>query len=264
MKTLYLISTGPGNLAYLSPRAQFALQHCSDIVGYGLYLDLLKDSIHQCQQHTLPLGQETQRAQLALDLAAQGNVTGLVSSGDIGIYAMATLVFELLDHQAKPEWEDIAIEVIPGISALQALASRVGAPLAHDFCTISLSDLLTPWQTIEKRIHAAGQGDFVVSFYNPVSRKRRWQLAAAKKILLAYKAENTPVIIGKNLCRETEAIHITTLAKLDIEQVDMLTLVMVGNQETRVMKNKHAQNVQHSALLQQHYVYTPRGYREKQ
>jgi len=264
MKTLYLISTGPGDLAYLSPRAHFALQQCSDLVGYGLYLDLLKDSIRQCQQHTLPLGQETERAQLALDLAAQGKVTGLVSSGDIGIYAMATLVFELLDHQAKPEWDDIAIEVIPGISALQALASRVGAPLAHDFCTISLSDLLTPWQTIEKRIHAAGQGDFVVSFYNPVSRKRRWQLEQAKHILLQYKAENTPVIIGKNLCRDTEAIHITTLAELDIEQVDMLTLVMIGNQETRVIEHNNTQIDKKTPMLQQQYVYTPRGYRAKQ
>jgi len=259
MKTLYLISTGPGDLAYLSPRAQSALQHCDDLVGYGLYLDLLGDSIQHCQTHTLALGQETERARLALDLAAQGKVTGLVSSGDIGIYAMATLVFELLDHQAQPEWNDISIEVIPGISALQALASRVGAPLAHDFCTISLSDLLTPWQTIEKRIDAAGRGDFVVSFYNPVSRKRRWQLEKAKQILLQYKAANTPVIIGKNLCRDTENITITTLADLDIEQVDMLTLVMVGNQETRVIPSNNAANI-----AQQHYVYTPRGYRAKQ
>jgi precorrin-3B C17-methyltransferase len=170
---------------------------------------------------------------------------------------MATLVFELLDHQAKPEWEDINIEVIPGISALQALASRVGAPLAHDFCTISLSDLLTPWTTIEKRIHAAGQGDFVVSFYNPVSRKRRWQLETAKQILLKYKKAVTPVILGQNLCRDTESIQITTLAELDIEQVDMLTLVMVGNQETRIIDN-------HSTSQNSHYIYTPRGYQAKQ
>ena len=255
-------------MAYLSARAQFALQQCSDIVGYGLYLDLLKDRISHCQAHTLPLGQETERARLALDLAAQGNITGLVSSGDIGIYAMATLVFELLDpyakdHHVKPEWNDIEIEVIPGISALQALASRVGAPLGHDFCTISLSDLLTPWQTIEKRIHAAGQGDFVVSFYNPVSRKRRWQLAQAQQILLQYKAASTPVILGKNLCRETEAIHITTLAELAVEQVDMLTLVMVGNQETRVIEQHHSHTYKNTPMLPQYYVYTPRGYQAK-
>jgi precorrin-3B C17-methyltransferase len=257
MKTLYLISTGPGDLAYLSPRAQWALQQCQHIVGYGLYLDLLGDAIQHSQQHTLALGQETKRAELALDLAVTGKVTGLVSSGDIGIYAMATLVFELLDHQAKPEWQDINIEVIPGISALQALASRVGAPLAHDFCTISLSDLLTPWTTIEKRIHAAGQGDFVVSFYNPVSRKRRWQLETAKQILLKYKKADTPVILGQNLCRDTESIQITTLAELDIEQVDMLTLVMIGNQETRIIDN-------HSTSQNSHYIYTPRGYQAKQ
>ena len=251
MKKLYLISTGPGDLACLAPLARLALQQCDDIVGYGLYIDLLNELVNNIQQHDLPLGQEIERARLALDLAAKGKVTGLISSGDIGIYAMATLVFELLDYEKKPEWQDIEIEVIPGISALQMLASRVGAPLAHDFCTISLSDLLTPWETIEKRIHAAGQGDFVVSFYNPVSRKRRWQLEKAKQILLDYKPKDTPVMIGRNLSRKTEKIHITTLENLDIEQVDMLTLVMVGNQETRVIKDTQ-------------YVYTPRGYRGKQ
>ena len=250
MKKLYLISTGPGDLRYFPPIARTALQQCDDIVGYGLYIDLLNELANQAQQHDLPLGQETERARLALNLSAENKVTGLISSGDIGIYAMATLVFELLEHEAKPEWQDIEIEVIPGISALQALASRVGAPLAHDFCTISLSDLLTPWETIEKRIHAGGQGDFVISFYNPVSRKRRWQLEKAKQILLQYKPDKTPVIIGRNLTRETETIQITNLAELDIEQVDMLTLVMVGNQETRIIQ-------------QGKYLYTPRGYREK-
>jgi len=251
MTKLYLISTGPGDLDYLPSIAKKALNECDDIVGYGLYIDLLNELASKAQQHNLPLGQETERARLALNLSVQGKTTGLISSGDIGIYAMATLVFELLEHEAKPEWQSIEIEVIPGISALQALASKVGAPLAHDFCTISLSDLLTPWETIEKRIHAAGQGDFVISFYNPVSRKRRWQLEKAKQILLQYKPKNTPVIIGRNLTRDTENIQITTLAELDIEQVDMLTLVMVGNQETRIIK-------------QGKHIYTPRGYRGKQ
>lgn len=250
MKKLYLISTGPGDLAYLTPLARKALQQCENMVGYGLYLDLLEPLALQAKQHDLPLGQETERARLALNLSAENKVTALISSGDIGVYAMATLVFELLEHEAKQAWQDIQIEVIPGISALQALASRVGAPLAHDFCTISLSDLLTPWETIEKRIHAAGQGDFVISFYNPVSLKRRWQLEKAKQILLQYKPKDTPVILGRNLTRDTETIQITCLEALDIDQVDMLTLVMVGNQETRVIQDSN-------------YVYTPRGYREK-
>ncbi len=251
MKKLYLISTGPGDLAYLPPLARAAIQQCSDIVGYGLYLDLLEPLSNGIQQHNLPLGQETERARLALNLAAEAKTTGLISSGDIGIYAMATLVFELLDYENQASWQDIEIAVIPGISALQVLASKVGAPLAHDFCTISLSDLLTPWDVIEKRIHAAAQGDFVIAFYNPVSRKRRWQLEKAKQILLNYKSADTPVMIGRNLSRDNESIQIESLQTLDIEQVDMLTLVMVGNQQTRWLSQKN-------------YIYTPRGYREKQ
>ena len=192
--------------------------------------------------HDLPLGEEIGRARLALDLAASGKVTALISSGDIGIYAMATLVFELLDQQLQgkenhPEWLDVDIEVVPGISAMQAGASRVGAMLGHDFCTISLSDLLTPWKTIEKRIHACGQGDFVVSFYNPRSKKRDWQINTARDILLKYRPADTPVLLGRQLTREDESITITTLEKLDAADVDMFTLVSVGNSESRHIVN---------------------------
>jgi len=251
--TLYLLSTGPGDINYLSPIAQNALEQSQHLVAYGLYLDLLGDLIDNKQCYHLPLGQEVERARLALKLASEGKATALISSGDIGIYAMATLVFELLDNPQEraenPQWDTIKIEVIPGISAIQTLASRVGAPIAHDFCTISLSDLLTPWEVIEKRLHAAGSGDFVIAFYNPVSRKRQWQLEKAQQILLNYRANNTPVIIGKNLSRKNEMIIHTTLLELDIQQVDMLTLVMVGNSESQRIKT-----------MQQQWVYTPRGY----
>lgn len=253
MTTLYLLSTGPGASDYLPPLAVKALANSQHLVAYGLYLALLGNLTNNKQCHELPLGEEVERARLALTLASEGNTTALISSGDIGIYAMATLVFELLDQQQQltksSAWDNVTIEVIPGISAIQALASRVGAPIAHDFCTISLSDLLTPWEVIENRLQAAGKGDFVIAFYNPVSRKRQWQLEQARQILLNYREAKTPVIIGKNLTRKNEAITHTTLQDLDIKQVDMLTLVMVGNSESKRIETS-----------QQQWVYTPRGY----
>ena len=254
MSRLFVIGTGPGDAALVAPKALDAIKASTDLVAYGLYLDLLGDVCQGKQHHQLPLGEEIGRARLALDLAASGKATALISSGDIGIYAMATLVFELLDQQLQgkeqhPEWLDVEIEVIPGISAMQAGASRVGALLGHDFCTISLSDLLTPWQTIEKRIHSAGSGDFVVSFYNPVSKKRDWQLNQARDILLQYRPETTPVLLGRQLTREDESIRIITLQQLDAKDVDMFTLVSVGNSESRHIINGEKQ-----------WVYTPRGY----
>ena len=160
MSKLFVVGTGPGDLQLLAPKAASAIQASSDLVAYGLYLDLLGQICEGKTHHDLPLGEEIGRARLALDLAASGKTTALISSGDIGIYAMATLVFELLDQQLSgkeqhPEWLDVEIEVIPGISAMQAGASRVGALLGHDFCTISLSDLLTPWPSIQMRVKAA-------------------------------------------------------------------------------------------------------------
>ncbi|MEJ2043150.1 MAG: precorrin-3B C(17)-methyltransferase [Reinekea sp.] len=257
MTTLYLVSTGPGDQDLIAPKAINAIKASTELVAYGLYLDLLGDVCHGKNHHDLPLGEEIGRARLALDLTASGKTTALISSGDIGIYAMATLVFELLDQQLKgqqqnPGWLDVDIEVVPGISAMQAGASRVGAMLGHDFCTISLSDLLTPWQSIEKRIHACGQGDFVVSFYNPRSKKRDWQINKARDILLQYRPAQTPVLIGRQLTRSDEKIHITTLDKLHSDDVDMFTLVSVGNSESRHIINGNQQ-----------WVYTPRGYSKK-
>jgi precorrin-3B C17-methyltransferase len=257
MTKLFVVGTGPGDASLVAPRAISAINASSDLVAYGLYLNLLGSVCDGKQHHDLPLGEEIGRARLALDLAAQGKTTALISSGDIGIYAMATLVFELLDMQLQgkenhPEWLDVEIEVIPGISAMQAGASRVGAMLGHDFCTVSLSDLLTPWQTIEKRIDAAGQGDFVISFYNPVSKKRDWQLNTARDILLKYRPASTPVLIGRQLTREDENISIIRLDQLDAKDVDMFTLVSVGNSESRHIVNGSKE-----------WVYTPRGYSKK-
>lgn len=257
MTKLYVVGTGPGDRELVAPKAVAAINASTELVAYGLYLDLLGDVCDGKNHHQLPLGEEIGRARLALDLAASGKATALISSGDIGIYAMATLVFELLDKQLQgsensPEWLEVEIEVVPGISAMQAGAAAVGAMLGHDFCTISLSDLLTPWQTIEKRLHACGQGDFVVSFYNPRSKKRDWQINTARDVLLQYRPASTPVLLGRQLTRDDESITITTLGELHSDDVDMFTLVSVGNSESRHIING-----------QKEWVYTPRGYSKK-
>jgi precorrin-3B C17-methyltransferase len=248
MKRLYIVGIGPGGLEHLSAAARHAIAASSELVGHGLYLNLLGPLAEGKNRHKTPMGEEISRARLALDMAAEGLTTALISSGDPGIYAMATVVLELLDRKPQPAWCEVEIEIIPGISAMQAAAARVGAPLAHDFCVISLSDLLTPWEVITRRIHAAGQGDFAVAFYNAVSNKRSWQLQQAKDILLQYRRPETPVVVAFNVTRKGEKVFVTCLEELDPEPLNMLSLVLVGNSETRRIGN---------------WVYTPRGYHTK-
>jgi cobalt-precorrin 5A hydrolase / cobalt-factor III methyltransferase / precorrin-3B C17-methyltransferase len=245
---LAVIGMGPGDPVWRTPEANAALAGATDIVGYSLYLDLLGAAIAGKVRHETGLGAETERARQALDLAALGRSVAVVSSGDAGIYGLATLVFELIDREDRPEWRRIALSVVPGLSALQAAASRVGAPLGHDFCTISLSDLLTPWPTIERRLRAAAEGDFVVALYNPRSQRRDFQLAAAREILLSARPAATPVALARNLGRATERVTTTTLAALDPASVDMLTIVLVGNSQTRFVAGSESR------------IYTPRGY----
>lgn len=257
MQRLFLVGIGPGDKELLVPKALSAIQSSNELVAYGPYLQMLGSICKGKNLHELPLGEETARARLALHLAATGETTALLSSGDIGIYAMATVVFELLDRQlqgleAHPQWLQVEIDVIPGISAMQAGASRMGAMLGHDFCTISLSDLLTPWEIIAKRLHACGKADFVVSFYNPKSQKRDWQINSARDTLLQYRSATTPVLLGRQLTRDDESIQVTTLAALAADDVDMFTLVCVGNSETRHIINGQRQ-----------WLYTPRGYSKK-
>lgn len=244
-----IVGIGPGQSSWRVPEADRALRSSTDWVGYHLYLDLLPD--WGKQRHDFALGEEEKRVRHALDLTAEGKHVALISSGDAGIYAMASLVFELLE--TSEVWRRIEIEAVPGISAMQAAAARAGAPLGHDFCAISLSDLLTPWPVIENRLRAAGQGDFVISFYNPVSRKRNWQLQEAKKILLSRRAPTTPVLIAQNLGRVGESIAFTNLMDLDINKVDMLSLVIVGNSQSRIVRCADGKQ----------YFFTPRGYAQK-
>jgi cobalt-precorrin 5A hydrolase/precorrin-3B C17-methyltransferase len=241
---LHLVGSGPGRLDLLTPAARQALAASSAWVGYGLYLDLL-EPLRRPDQLRLDgrLTEERARCQEALALACQGLPVALVSSGDSGIYAMAGLALELwlqLPENARP-----GFAVHPGISALQLAAARAGAPLMHDFCTISLSDRLTPWEVIERRLRAAAAGDFVVALYNPRSRDRHWQLQRACELLLEGRPASTPVAIARQLGRSEETVSLHRLGSLPIEQVDMLTLVLVGNS---------------SSYLQDGKMVTPRGY----
>ncbi len=246
---LYILGIGPGAPGWRTPEVGRILSAVTDVVGYGLYLDLVADLIKDKRLHNSDLSQEEIRVRHALDLAAQGRDVALISSGDVGIYAMATLAFELLEREDRDEWNRLEIQVEPGISAFQAAAARIGAPVGHDFCLISLSDLLTPWEVIERRVRAAAQGGFVVAFYNPVSQRRRTQLARACEILLQHRTPETPVVLARQLGREEENIRVTTLADVTPDDADMLTLVMVGGEDTRTISRGGKT-----------WVYTPRGY----
>jgi len=250
---LAIVGIGPGDAAWRTPEADHLIAASDHLVGYRLYLDLLGEASADKQWHAYALGEEETRVRKALDLAAEGRCVALVSSGDAGIYAMAALVFELVDTENRADWRRLRIDVTPGISALQAAASRAGAPLGHDFCAISLSDLLTPWEVIQQRIDAAARGDFVIAFYNPVSQRRTTQLAWAREQLLRYRPIETPVILARNLGRDGETIETVTLRDLDPARVDMLTLVIVGASETRAVAFGNGE----------HRVYTPRGYESK-
>jgi cobalt-precorrin 5A hydrolase/precorrin-3B C17-methyltransferase len=247
--SLAIIGIGPGNAHWRTPEASAALARASDVVGYRLYLDLLGEALRGKRRHALALGAETDRARLALDLAADGRAVALVSSGDAGIYGLASLVFELIDREARPDWQRLRLSVVPGISALQAAAARVGAPLGHDFAAISLSDLLTPWATIERRLAAAARGDFVLALYNPRSARRARQLESARRILLRHRRPETPVVLARNLGRKGEQVSLAKLGDFDTRAVDMLTLVLIGSRSTRLAAGDPPR------------LYTPRGYR---
>jgi len=248
---LAIVGIGPGGAAWRTPEASALLAASSDIVGYGLYLDLLGRAAAGKTLHAGTLGAEEDRARLALDLAAAGKDVALVSSGDAGIYGIAAAVFEQLDWNERPDWAAVEIAVAPGVSAMQAAAARAGAVLGHDFCAISLSDLLTPWPKIRARIEAAAAADFVVALYNPRSGRRTAQLAEAAEILLAHRRPTTPVLVARNLGRSGESWKVAALGWLPEDEIDMLTILIVGNSATRLMGGDTP------------YLYTPRGYGQK-
>jgi len=242
---LLLVGTGPGQLNQITPASQIAIASADVVIGYSLYIDLIAPLL-QSQQiiEAMPITKERQRAERAIELANWGLTVAVVSSGDSGIYGMAGIVMEQL-QAANWDGKTPSVQLFPGISALQAAASRVGTPLMHDFCAISLSDLLTPWETIEKRLIAAAQADFITALYNPKSQTRTQQIATATAIFLQYRDANTPVAIVRSAYRPEEEITLTTLDKLLDTSVDMLTTVLIGNQTTRTHNN---------------WMITPRGY----
>jgi cobalt-precorrin 5A hydrolase / precorrin-3B C17-methyltransferase len=247
---LAIIGTGPGGQEWMSPEVKEILKSATDLVGYKTYLDLVGALGNGKQRHESDNREELARAKMALNLAVEGRYVAVVSSGDPGIYAMAAAVFEVLDRHPQPEWDSVEIHVAPGISAMQAAAATIGAPLGHDFCAISLSDILKPWSIIEQRIAAAASADFVIAFYNPVSKERTWQLAAARDILLRYRTPDTPVVLARNVGRPGQTVRAIALEQLAPTVADMRTVILVGSTKTRTLKRSDGSIA----------VYTPRQY----
>jgi precorrin-3B C17-methyltransferase len=244
---LFAVGLGPGDPDWLTPEAARLLDEATDIVGYAPYLDRVPLRPGQAR-HASDNRVEIERARQALSLTASGRVVAIVSGGDPGIFAMAAALFEAVEN-GEPAWRDLAIEIVPGITAMQAAAARVGAPLGHDFCAISLSDNLKPWSLIEKRLDAAAAGDFVIALYNPASKARPDGIRDAFALLMKHKAGGTPVIFARAVGRTDERIEITTLAEADASRVDMATLVLVGSSATRLIPRASGRS----------WVYTPRG-----
>ena len=243
---LAVVGIGPGRADWRTPEASRLVAGAEELVGYGLYLDLLGPLAAGKPRAEFPLGGEEARCRHALSRAGEGRDVALVCSGDAGVYAMASLVFELIDRGDLPDAaRRVEVTVAPGVSAMQAAAARAGAPLGHDFCAVSLSDLMTPREVILRRVRAAAEGDFAVAFYNPVSRRRRTLLAEARDILLRHRPADTPVVLARSLGRPDEAVRPERLDALRVEDVDMMTLVIVGSSATRRVGSR---------------LYTPRGY----
>jgi len=254
---LSIVGIGPGQAAWRTPEASRLIADAEELVGYGLYIDLLGPLAAGKPRHDFPLGGEEARCRYALERAGEGRDVALICSGDAGIYAMGALVFELLDRGSDALGVSDAarrVEVIsaPGVSALQGAAARAGAPLGHDFCAISLSDLLTPRDDILRRIRAAAEGDFVIAFYNPVSKRRRDLLALARDILMEHRPADCPVMLASSLGRPEEYLRYRRLEDLQVDEVDMLTVVLVGSSQSRL-----------AALGEGPRMYTPRGYARK-
>ena len=241
--TLYVVGIGPGSIEDMSGRAQRALEQSDYIVGYDTYLKLIQPLLAGKEIVGTGMMQEIERCRRAVELAGEGKTVAVVSSGDPGIYGMAGLVLELA--QQAPEGKQPDVKVIPGISAVSAAAAVLGAPLMHDFAVISLSDLLTPWEVIVKRLEAAAASDFVVALYNPKSMRRTEQIKEARRIMLANRPETTPVGIVTNATREGETAVISNLADFLQEDIAMFSLVIIGNSRTFVQDGK---------------MITPRGY----
>jgi precorrin-3B C17-methyltransferase len=244
---LTVVGLGPGSSRQLTPEADAIVSAAHTLFGYGPYLDRVPERAGQ-RRHASDNRQELQRAEQALIAAAAGETVAIVSGGDPGVFGMAAAVCEALDRGPKA-WRDVEVAFVPGISAMLAVAARVGAPLGHDFCAISLSDNLKPWEVVEQRLEAAAAAGFVIALYNPISRARPWQLERAFSRLGAILPNTTPVVFGRAVGRQDERITITRLSATQGNSADMATCIIVGSAETRLIERPGNRPL----------VYTPRG-----
>jgi precorrin-3B C17-methyltransferase len=245
---LAIVGLGPGPAAWIAPEASAILDAAAHVVGYQPYLDRVPHRPGQ-QRHGSDNRVEIDRARFALETAASGGRVAVVSGGDPGVFAMAAAIFEAIEA-GDPSWRSLEVTVVPGISAMQAAAARLGAPLGHDFCAISLSDNLKPWAVVERRLRAAAEGDFVIALFNPASRARPDQIHIAFKLLCDCKAANTPVAFARAIGREDERIVLSTLGVADPAIADMSTLIIIGSSETRFIERPG----------QRPWLLTPRTY----
>lgn len=241
---IYVVGIGPGNMEDISVRAYKVLKNVDIIAGYVTYVNLVKDEFKEKEFYSSGMKREVERCEEVLALAKSGKNVALISSGDSGIYGMAGIMLEVVNENGN----DIEVEVVPGITSSIAGAALVGAPLMHDQAIISLSDLLTDWEVIKKRLDAASQGDFVISLYNPKSKTRVNQINEAREIMLKYKKPSTPVALLRHIGREDENFDLTTLDDFVNHDIDMFTIVIIGNSNTYVKNGR---------------MITPRGYQDK-
>lgn len=237
MKKLYIVGIGPGGREHMTLKALEVLKKAETVVGYTYYIELIKDLIEGKEIIETGMRGEIERCRAAIDSVKSGKDTAIISTGDAGLYGMAGPIYEMA--------EDIEIEVVPGVTSAFSAASELGAPIMHDFAIISLSDLLTPWELIKKRIEAAAEADFVIAIYNPRSKSRTTQIVEAFDIIRKYKKGSTPVGLVRHSGREGREITVTDVENIDFEKIDMMTVVIVGNRETFIKNGK---------------MITPRGY----
>ncbi len=245
---LFLVGIGPGHEDHMTPAALDAIKQSDLVVGYATYIKLIKHLLEDKEVIRAGMTEEMDRAKKAIEQAQQGRSVTLISSGDAGVYGMSGLIFEVLKETGWKRGDPPDIHLVPGVTAMNACASLVGAPLTHDYCCISLSDLLTSWTVIDKRINAAAMADFVIGLYNPKSENRTEQIVKAQKIISKYRTPQTPVALVKSAYRKRENVVITDLAHFLEEEIGMLTTVIIGNSHTFIFEN---------------YMVTPRGYTNK-
>lgn len=247
---LYIVGVGPGSHDHMTFRAKEVIEESDTIVGYDTYVTLVEDLIKGKDVYRYAMTQEVERAKQCIDLAQEGKIVSLVSSGDPGIYGMAGLIYETLAEAGWDPKTGLQVEIIPGVSALNSCASLVGSPLMTDFAVVSMSDLLVPWEIITKRVEAAAQGDYVIVIYNPSSKKRIHQLQDTRKLLLKYRKPGTPVAIIKGAFRESQTIVMTDLENMEehADKLGMISTVIIGNSSTYNFKN---------------LMINPRGYTSK-